>query len=142
MTRPRLGFIGLGAMGAPMAQHLLRRGYTVNVWARTPSKIAGLDDAGAAQRDTPRDVATNSDVVLLCLYDAASVETVDFGPDGITSATAADVVSTTDGALSSSADSTRWSWTPNIGTDSGTAIMPACSDARLGFLVRVDLSSE
>jgi 3-hydroxyisobutyrate dehydrogenase len=89
MTRPRLGFIGLGAMGAPMAQHLLRRGYTVNVWARTPSKIAGLVDAGAAQRDTPRDVATNSDVVLLCLFDAASVETVVFGPDGIASAAAA-----------------------------------------------------
>ena len=47
----------------------------------------------------------------------------------LTSATAAEVVSSTDGVLSLSADSTRWSCTPNIGTDSGTAIMPACSDA-------------
>ena len=47
----------------------------------------------------------------------------------LTSPTTAEVVSTTEGALSSSADSTRWSWTPNIGTDRGTAIIPACSDA-------------
>ena len=46
-----------------------------------------------------------------------------------TSATAADVVSSIEGALSVRADSTRWSCTPIIGTESGTAIMPACSEA-------------
>lgn len=83
MTRPRLGFIGLGAMGAPMAQHLLRRGYTVNVWARSPEKIADLIAAGATSQAKPCDVAAWSDVVLLCLFDAASVEGIVFGPDGI-----------------------------------------------------------
>ena len=47
----------------------------------------------------------------------------------LTSATAAEVVSSTAGVLSASADSTRWSCTPNMGTDSGTAISPACSAA-------------
>ncbi len=83
MTRPRLGFIGLGAMGAPMTRHLLRRGYTVNVWARAPEKITGLIDAGAQWRASPRELAAQSDVILLCVFDAASVNDVVFGDDGI-----------------------------------------------------------
>lgn len=83
MTRPRIAFLGLGLMGAPMARRLLAAGWPLTVWNRTAAKCAPLVDAGARRAETPRAAAEAADFVFLCLMDAASVEEVVFGPDGV-----------------------------------------------------------
>ena len=64
MSAMRLGFIGLGAMGRPMALHLLRAGHEVAVWARRPQSALPLLDAGAVCCATPADVARRAEVVF------------------------------------------------------------------------------
>ena len=54
----KLGFIGLGAMGAPMARNLLRAGHELAVWNRTPERVAPLVEAGAHRADSPADAAS------------------------------------------------------------------------------------
>jgi 2-hydroxy-3-oxopropionate reductase len=79
----RIGFIGLGAMGKPMTENLLRAGYPVNVLTRTRSKIEDLLAAGARWCDTPAAVAAASDVVITMLPDTPDVERAVGGPEGI-----------------------------------------------------------
>jgi len=83
MAKHKLGFIGLGAMGMPMANHLIKAGHDVNLWARSPTKVASLMGDGVTMCDSPRAVAENSDAVMLCVFDAASVEQVVFGETGV-----------------------------------------------------------
>lgn len=82
----RLGYLGLGLMGAPMTRRLLAAGYQVAVWNRSEGKIAPLAEAGAARAITPRDLLVNSDIVFMCVTDAAAVEEVIFGPEGLAAA--------------------------------------------------------
>ncbi|HMS55648.1 MAG TPA: NAD(P)-dependent oxidoreductase [Fimbriimonadaceae bacterium] len=63
----RLGFVGLGVMGAPMAGHLVRSGAQVTVWNRTPGRTAPLADAGAKVSNSLGELAQDSDVVFLCV---------------------------------------------------------------------------
>jgi 3-hydroxyisobutyrate dehydrogenase len=79
----RVGFCGLGTMGAAMAANLLRAGYPMSAWNRTPGRAAGLVAAGARELASPRDVAAASDIVIVCVSDTPDVEAVLFGPDGI-----------------------------------------------------------
>jgi hypothetical protein len=72
----RIGFIGLGAMGKPMARNLLKAGFTVNVLTRTRSKIDDLLAVGALWCDTPKEIAQKSDVVITMLPDTPDVEQV------------------------------------------------------------------
>jgi 3-hydroxyisobutyrate dehydrogenase len=83
MTKQKLGFIGLGAMGMPMAHHLMKAGHELHVWARKPQKIAPIVDDGAHLHHTARDLAAACDAVLLCVFDAAAVHEVVFGADGV-----------------------------------------------------------
>jgi 3-hydroxyisobutyrate dehydrogenase len=85
----RLGYLGLGLMGTPMSRRLLKAGYQVTVWNRSEGKVAPLVDAGAKLAATPRDVLAGSDVVFMCVTDAAAVEEVIFGPEGISAAAGA-----------------------------------------------------
>lgn len=87
--REKLGYLGLGLMGIPMARRLLNAGHDVTVWNRSAGKAAGLVEAGARSAATPREVAAKAGIVFLCLTDAAAVEQVVFGPDGIASAAGA-----------------------------------------------------
>src|ERR1044072_2493398 len=80
---PRIGFIGFGLMGSPIAMKLIETGRLVTVWGRTPEKLAPALAAGARLAVTPRAVAASVDVVMLCVTDAAAVEEVAFGTDGI-----------------------------------------------------------
>jgi 2-hydroxy-3-oxopropionate reductase len=79
----RIGFIGLGAMGKPMAHNLVKAGFPVNVLTRTRSKAEDLLAAGARWCDTPKEVAQKSDVVVTMLPDTPDVEAVVAGKDGI-----------------------------------------------------------
>lgn len=90
-----VGFIGLGAMGAPMARNLLGAAGAstdVRVTARSRVKAADLVAAGAEWYETPRSLATGADVVVLMLPDLPEVEAVLDGPDGILAAESADLV--------------------------------------------------
>ena len=85
----RIGFVGLGTMGAAMAANVRRAGFGVTAWNRTPGRAAGLSDLGVAEAATPADVGRDSDVVVVCVSDTPDVEAVLFGVDGIASGLAA-----------------------------------------------------
>lgn len=79
---PRLGFIGLGAMGSRMAQRLLAAGYNLTVHDRTREQARPLEQSGAKFAPTPKRLAAAVDVVLSSLPDDAALEEVMFGPEG------------------------------------------------------------
>ena len=79
----RLGFIGLGSMGAPMAARLLATGRPLAVFARRPEQTRPLLEAGATLCGSPREVAALSHIVFTMVTDTAAVENVVLGPDGI-----------------------------------------------------------
>lgn len=78
-----LGFIGLGAMGRPMALHLLRAGHELTVFARRAEAARPLTEAGAASRATPAEVAAVSDVVFTIVTASRDVEEVALGSQGV-----------------------------------------------------------
>ena len=80
---PRIGFVGLGIMGRPMARNAQAAGFPVTVTNRTLAKADELKAAGATVVRTPREVAQRSDIVVTMVTDAPEVEAVTFGPDGI-----------------------------------------------------------
>jgi len=79
----RIGFIGLGSMGAGMAHCLLRKGFALQVHARRPEAASPFVEAGARSAPSPAALARDSEVVVLSLPDAAAVEAVLFGPEGL-----------------------------------------------------------
>ncbi|MDH5790913.1 MAG: NAD(P)-dependent oxidoreductase [Candidatus Bathyarchaeota archaeon] len=79
----RIGFIGLGLMGSGMSMNLLRAGFPITVWNRTPSKMKPLLDAGAEGAGSPREVAEMSDVVVDIVTDSPDVEGVLLGTEGV-----------------------------------------------------------
>lgn len=80
----KLGYLGLGLMGAPMVRRLLRAGHDVTVWNRSAGKTAALVERGAKGAATPREVAACATIIFMCVTDAAAVEEVVFGADGFT----------------------------------------------------------
>jgi 2-hydroxy-3-oxopropionate reductase len=78
-----IGFIGLGAMGAPMAQNLLKRGHDVTVFTRREDAMAPLVAKGARPASSPAAAASESDVTITMVFDTASVEEVTLGARGI-----------------------------------------------------------
>jgi 3-hydroxyisobutyrate dehydrogenase len=79
----KLGYLGLGMMGFPMTRRLVNAGYDVTVWNRSAGKTTALVDAGAKLAGHPHDVAASASIIFMCLTDAAAVEQVVFGPDGL-----------------------------------------------------------
>ena len=78
----RVGFIGLGLMGRPMGLNLLKAGFPLTVWNRTPGRTEALAAAGATVSSTPREVAASSDVVITIVSDPPALESVLWGPAG------------------------------------------------------------
>jgi 3-hydroxyisobutyrate dehydrogenase-like beta-hydroxyacid dehydrogenase len=80
----RVGFCGLGVMGAPMARHLASAGHDVTVYNRTGAKAeAWVAMHGGASASSPREVAERSDVVFMCVGNDDDVRSVVFGSDGV-----------------------------------------------------------
>jgi len=77
-----VGFIGLGIMGEPMALNLVKAGYEVTVYNRTPEKAEPLKKAGAKVAATPAEAARNADYVVSIVSDSAASEEVFLGKDG------------------------------------------------------------
>jgi 3-hydroxyisobutyrate dehydrogenase len=79
----RIGFVGLGTMGAAMAGHLVRAGHPLTVWNRTPGRAAALLDLGATEAADAAGVGRASDIVVVSVSDTPDVEAVLFGPGGL-----------------------------------------------------------
>ncbi len=83
MADPRIGFIGMGIMGVPMARNLMKAGYPLTVHSRTRSKAEPLLVEGAVWSDSPAQTAARSDVVITCVTDTPDVQKVLLGPGGV-----------------------------------------------------------
>jgi 3-hydroxyisobutyrate dehydrogenase len=79
----KLGFIGIGLMGAPMTLRLLAAGHQVTVWNRNRAKLAPVVEKGARAADSPAAVARASEIVMMCVTDQRAVEEVLFGAEGV-----------------------------------------------------------
>ncbi len=79
----KVGFLGLGRMGAAIAANILRARHDLTVWNRSPGKTEPLVSAGAAMARTPREAAGGRDIVLSMLADDAALESVLSGDDGL-----------------------------------------------------------
>jgi len=78
-VKPVIGFIGLGLMGRPMAANLLKAGFPVVVWNRTPGKSGDLAAGGAKIAATAREAAAAADVLITIVSDPAALESVLWG---------------------------------------------------------------
>jgi 3-hydroxyisobutyrate dehydrogenase-like beta-hydroxyacid dehydrogenase len=82
----KISYLGLGTMGSGMASNLLKAGYTLTVWDRTPEKCGPLARKGARAEKTPADAVRDADLVMYSLSDDNAIEEVVFGEEGILSA--------------------------------------------------------
>ena len=83
MMVPRIGFIGLGIMGMPMARNLMKAGFPLTVHNRSQAKVEELVKEGARRAASPREVASATDIVITMLPNSPDVELVALGASGI-----------------------------------------------------------
>jgi 3-hydroxyisobutyrate dehydrogenase-like beta-hydroxyacid dehydrogenase len=81
--RPTIGFIGLGELGACIAQRLVETGHPTVLWARRPASLEPFAGSAATVAESPAAVAAASDVVCICVLDDEGVEQVVSGPSGL-----------------------------------------------------------
>jgi 3-hydroxyisobutyrate dehydrogenase-like beta-hydroxyacid dehydrogenase len=80
----QLGFLGLGIMGAPMAQHLLNAGHEVALWSNTARKAKELASRGKGTAcSTPKEVAERADYIFYCVGDSEMARELALGADGL-----------------------------------------------------------
>ncbi len=85
----RVGFIGLGSQGAPMARRIVEGGYPLTLWARRPASVEPFADTAAEVAVTPAQLAAASDLVCLCVVGDDDVREVLGGEQGVLSGLAA-----------------------------------------------------
>jgi 3-hydroxyisobutyrate dehydrogenase-like beta-hydroxyacid dehydrogenase len=83
VTLGRVGFIGLGNQGAPMAQRILEEGFSLAIWARRSESIEPFAGSPATVKHKPADLGRASDIVGICVVDGADVEDVVLRSDGV-----------------------------------------------------------
>lgn len=83
MSKPQIGYIGMGIMGSAMAGRLIDAGFPVTVWNRSKDKCEPLKSKGAMVADTPKAVIDSCDITFACTSDPASARSVVFGEDGV-----------------------------------------------------------
>lgn len=81
MSKPRIGFVGIGIMGAPMVRRLMAQGWQVSVWNLEAERYAEVP--GATVLDSPAAVRAASDIVIFCVLHGEAVEQCCFGPHGM-----------------------------------------------------------
>jgi 3-hydroxyisobutyrate dehydrogenase-like beta-hydroxyacid dehydrogenase len=81
-TPRKIGVIGLGLMGRPMAANLLKAGHSLTIWNRTASRAQDLVTAGAKLAANPREVATASEILITMVSDPPALEEVLWGQEG------------------------------------------------------------
>ncbi len=115
----RVGFAGLGAMGAGIAQRLMDSGYEVVGWNRTKAKAQPLIDAGMGWANTPRELAASVDVLFTMLTNTAAIEATADGDDGV---------------LAGLRSGTVWADISTIAPDASTALAERVSATGAAFL--------
>jgi 3-hydroxyisobutyrate dehydrogenase/2-hydroxy-3-oxopropionate reductase len=86
----RIAFLGLGAMGRPMAGRLVDAGHDLRVWNRTPGRADDLVARGVSRASTPAEAARGSETVITMLADPRALDEVLFGPAGVAGSIAPD----------------------------------------------------
>jgi 3-hydroxyisobutyrate dehydrogenase-like beta-hydroxyacid dehydrogenase len=81
----KVGFIGIGVMGGPMAANIVKKGHELTVYDIDPAAVKRLTDQGAKAAASPKDVGAASEVVVTMLPEPQHVEQVILGPDGVAS---------------------------------------------------------
>jgi len=121
MHRPieRVGFAGLGAMGAGIARRLADAGHDVVVWNRTPERAAPLLGAGATWADDPRTLAGSVDLLFTMLTNTAAIEATADGEDGV---------------LAGLRPGTVWADLSTIGPDASVALAQRVGERGAAFL--------
>jgi 3-hydroxyisobutyrate dehydrogenase len=79
----RVGFIGLGNQGAPIARRIAAAGYPTTLWARRPEIQTEFEDSPARFRASPAELAAHADLIAICVTDDAAVDDVLTGPRGV-----------------------------------------------------------
>src|SRR5208283_2164820 len=79
----KIGFLGLGKMGTPMAMHLIAAGHELRVWNRTEGRTEPLLREGAIAAATPAEAELGADAVITMLFDDVANEAAIFGPNGL-----------------------------------------------------------
>lgn len=82
----KVGFIGLGSQGAPMARRIIEGGYPTTLWARRPATLEQFADTPAQHAGSPAELAAASDLVCLCVVGDADVEEITCGEGGVLAA--------------------------------------------------------
>jgi 3-hydroxyisobutyrate dehydrogenase len=81
--KEKIGFIGLGIMGRGMSRNLIKAGYSLRVWNRTAARMDELSAEGALATAGPADLASQTEIILLCVSDTPDVEALILGPNGV-----------------------------------------------------------
>ncbi|PAW93236.1 6-phosphogluconate dehydrogenase [Mucilaginibacter sp. MD40] len=88
MNTTKIGWIGLGLMGTPMSQQLLKAGYPLTVYNRSKDKEAGLKEQGANTASSPKELLAQSDVVVIMVTDDKAIRDIFEGENGLLTAKA------------------------------------------------------
>jgi len=79
----KIGIIGIGMLGSAVASHLLESGFNVTVYNRTKEKTFQLREKGAKTAASPKEIAMNSELLIIIVKDANAVKEISFGKDGV-----------------------------------------------------------
>ena len=82
VDKQKIAFIGLGKMGIPMSQNLIKKGYSLTVYNRTKDKTKPLADAGAKVANSPKEAAAGADVIVSMIADDTALHQVSIDPNG------------------------------------------------------------
>lgn len=88
----KVGFIGLGSQGGPMARRIVEGGFATTLWARRPASVEPFADTAAAIASSPAELAAASDLVCLCVVGEADIEEITNGEHGLLAGLAPDSV--------------------------------------------------
>jgi len=119
----KVGLIGLGLMGKPMGHNLLKAGFQLHVWNRTPSRADSLVAVGAKLENSPRDVAVASDVLLTIVSDPPALEEVLWGRPGKDT-----------GALAALRPGSLYIDSSTVSPALARTVAAACAERRVAFL--------
>ncbi|HUE42534.1 MAG TPA: NAD(P)-dependent oxidoreductase [Candidatus Sulfotelmatobacter sp.] len=128
-AKARIGFIGLGLMGRPMAMNLLKAGHAVTVWNRTASRADELVAAGAKLAKSPKQAASGADVLITMVSDPPALEEVLWGKSGD-----GGMVSAADAALAALKPGAIYIDSSTVSPDLARRIAAACSAKGVMFL--------
>jgi 3-hydroxyisobutyrate dehydrogenase-like beta-hydroxyacid dehydrogenase len=127
-AKAKIGFIGLGLMGRPMAMNLLKAGHAVTVWNRTAARADELVAAGANLAKSPKDAASDADVLITIVSDPPALEEVLWGQSG------AGAVSAADAALGALKAGAIYIDSSTVSPDLARKIASACAAKGVKFL--------